>query len=169
MALPALASEDPALALRRRLAASQACLAVLGPQPRGAADPVWLFLRELAAVIEGSGQAGALVATDGPWSRPNQHNTARFPRVRLEIHADPTRENGVITQRDAESRAFHVWEPFDDELHRVTGFSELWGVQEGDPGLRVWGAQRLSYPEVFSVQDWEGGARLVCYYGLNVG
>lgn len=164
------AAVDVALAVRRRLAAIPGVRAVLGPQGVSSSDEVWLFVRELQVIPEGSGLAAAVVSIEGPWARPNRHNTARFPRVAVHIYADSTRDmNGAVIRKDAEARAWAVWEPFNAELDRKVAFSEIWGSTATDPGLRVWDSHLLSLPDVYDVSDWDGGKRLQVHYGLGVG
>jgi hypothetical protein len=171
MTLPLVASAtvDVALAARRRLAAVEAVRAVLGPVGGGSEASTWLFHDEFGVVVEGSSSTAAVVSVAGAWARPNSHNTARFPRLRLELIADASRDAGLIVRRDAESRLWAAWEPFDTELHRPMGFDETWGRVDTDRGLRVWGSQLLSHPDVLDVADFDGGKKLICHYGLSVG
>lgn len=164
------AASDVAVAAHRRLSTVPGVIGVLGsftaPSPAG----VWLFVRKLQTVVEGSGRAAAVLREEGSWTRPNSHNTAQFPRLSLEIFADSTRDaTGAVLRDDAESRARAVWERFQLVLHRVDGFTEVWGATVTDPGLRVWGSQLMSRPDVYPVSDWDGGVRLQCHYGLNTG
>jgi hypothetical protein len=179
MALAAPASIDAALAVRRYLAAQPDCIEALGP-PTEVDSPwdTWLFTRELAVVVEnavpnGAGAVAGVVSVEGPWTLPNRHNTARFPRVIVTLYADGTRTDGKLTVRDAEARAWVAWHPIDLVLHRMDAFSEIWGARPDetppDPGLRVWGSQRIIDPIAFSIQDWVGGIRLRSEYGLNTG
>lgn len=164
------ASTDLALAARRKLASVPGVVGALGSFFASGSAEVWLFVRELQVVVEGSGQAAAVLREDGAWARPNPHNTARFPRLSVEIYADCSRDaNGAIARRDAEARARTVWGQFNSFLHRVDGFSEVWGSTSTDPGMRVWGSQLMSLPDVFDVPDWDGGKRLHGHFGLNVG
>ncbi len=164
------AATDLAVAAHRRLSTVPGVVAALGSPVSDSPGGVWLFVRELNALVEGSGKAAAVLREEGAWARPNQHNTARFPRLSVEIFADSTRDStGAVLRRDAEARARVVWEQFQTELHRVDGFSEVWGSSASDPGMRVWGSQLMSLPDVFGVNDWDGGVRLQCFYGLNVG
>lgn len=170
------AETDEALAARRRLVAVDAIRAVLGPSPDNV-DAVWdswLFVRELGAMVEGSGLAAAVLSIEGGWTRPNAHNTANFPRLIVEIYADPSRgANREITRRDAESRARRAFVAFATELHWTDGHSEVWGTDPAasppDAGLRVWGCQSLVVPDVFPVEEWEGAVRLRGEFGLNTG
>lgn len=167
--LPTTAAVDVALAARRYLASLAEIRAVLGPTGADSADTVWLFLRELSVLVEGSSRTAAVLRVDGGWTRPNTHNTAHFPRLRLEIYSDCSRSGVTIVRRDAEARAWHAWAAFDRILHRAVAFSEIWGAGPGDPGCRVWGSQLQSHPDVFPVSEWDGGTRLLAYYGLSVG
>jgi hypothetical protein len=169
LTLPAPATLDVALAVRRRLASLAPCRAVLGPTGSDSAATVWMYVRSLSVVVEGSSRAAVVLSVAGGWARPNLMNTAQFPRLMLEIFADASREAGVITRRDAEARAWAAWEPFNDELHRTAAFAEMWGASGSDLGLRVWGSSLLSHPDTFGLPDWDGGIRLLAYYGLCVG
>jgi hypothetical protein len=165
------AATDLATAAQRKLVSVPSVVELLGssvpPEPAG----VWLFVRELqTSQVEGSGKAAVVVREEGGWTRPNQHNTARFPRLSVEIFADCSRDPlGNIIRRDAEARARAVWERFQQVLHRVDAFSEVWGSTPYDPGVRVWGSQLQSFPDAFGIADWEGGIRLQSYYGLSTG
>lgn len=168
--LPMLATYDLATAAHRMLTAVPGVTGALGSSAPPSPVGVWLFVRELQVVVEGSGRAAAVLREEGAWARPNQHNTARFPRLSVEIFADATRDvNGAIARRDAEARARIVWERFQTVLNRTDGFSEIWGSNGADPGMRVWGSQLMSLPEVYDINDWDGGKRLQCHYGLNTG
>jgi hypothetical protein len=162
------AETDLAVAAHRMLSAVPGVIGALGSSSFGSPVGVWLFVRELQVVVEGSGQAAAVLREEGAWNRPNQHNTARFPRLSVEIFADSSRDaTGAISRQDAEPRARIVWKQFQTVLHRVSGFSEVWGRTSDDPGLRVWGSQLMSSPEVYQVNDWDGGVRLQAHFGLN--
>lgn len=164
------ASTDLAVAAHRRLAAVPSLTGVLGSSVATSPGGVWLFVRELQVMVEGSGQAAAVLREEGSWARPNSHNTARFPRLSVEVFADSSRNaSATIVRRDAEARARAVWERFQSFLHRPYAFSEMWGATGTDPGMRVWGSQLMSLPEVYAINDWDGGVRLACHYGLSVG
>lgn len=169
--LPSLsASSDLAVAAHRKLLAVPGVTDALGSSGVGSPVGVWLFVRELQVVVEGTGKAAAVLREAGGWARPNLHNTARFPRLSLEIYADSSRDAaGAVARRDAESRARAAWESFQSVLHRVDAFAEVWGKATGDSGMRVWGSQLMSLPDVYPVDDWDGGVRLQCHYGLNTG
>lgn len=164
------ASSDLATAAHRRLVSVPGIFGALLSPPGANPGGVWLFVRKLYALVEGSGRAAVVLREDGPWARPNAHNTARFPRLSVEIYADSTRDpSGAIAREDAEARARAVWERFQEVLHRTTAFEEVWGAGSNDMGVRVWGSTLMALPDVYPLSDWDGGVRLQCHYGLSVG
>lgn len=164
------ASTDLAVAAHRRLSAVSGIAAALSSPASFTPAGVWLFVRELQTVVEGSGAAAAVLREEGSWTRPNSHNTARFPRLYVDIYADCSRDsNQTITKKDAEPRARAVWEYFQTVLHRTDAFAEIWGATSSDSGLRVWGSQLQALPDIYPVSDWEGGVHLSARYGLSVG
>lgn len=167
------AATDVALAARRHLVSLPGVREVLGPAS-STVETSWIFVRDLATIVEGTGLAAVVLSAAGGWARPNSHNSAQFPRLVVEVYADSSREaNLEVTRPDAESRARYVWAVLERELHRTYAFVEVWGAvpdaSPPDPGLRVWGSQALHVPEVFSVSEWASGARLYATYGLSTG
>ena len=118
-----------------------------------------LYVHKLPDVaVEGTGRSVAVLIQAGGWSVANRHNTARFPKLRLEIHSDST--PGAY---DAESRAHDAWEPFDKILHNPAGIDERWGE------LRVINCVRLTDPELYPVTGKFRLALLVCDYAVTIG
>lgn len=124
----------------------------------------WLFDRRLYARYEGTSKTAVVLSTAGGWTSPNAYSTVRFPRLRVEIYTDPTRDGaGAVVTRDAEARALDVFDLVDRRLHNTSGHDVMWG------GQRVIASTRLSEPEVFDVPDGDGAVRCEVYYGLGVG
>ncbi len=74
---------------------------------------------ELKQEIDGTGTVAVVVQPFGAWDR--SLHTAVFPRVRVLIHADPTRNaQGFQTADDAHDRAMAAWGAVDRVLHRPT-------------------------------------------------
>ena len=117
-----------------------------------------LYRHRLPVVIEGTGMAAAVLSTAQGWATPNRHNTAEFPKLRLELYQDSSPNS-----RDAEDRAHDLWQVFDRILHVPTGIAELWG------DVRVIGSVRLTQPELFPVTDAESVALLVSDYAVTLG
>lgn len=116
-----------------------------------------LYRHRLPVVIEHTGMAAAVLSQAGGWRTSSLHNTAQFPKLRLEIYQDSSAD-----AQNAESRAHETWEPFDRILHQPRGIAELWGE------VRVIGSVRQSEPDIFPVTDAESSALLVCDYALTI-
>lgn len=116
-----------------------------------------LYRHRLPIVIERTGLAAAVLSQAGGWTNANRHNTARFPKLRLEVYQDSS-ENAM----NPESRAHETWEPFDKILHQPRGISEMWGE------VRVISSTRIGDPEIFPISDSESSALLVCDYALTL-
>lgn len=134
--------------------------AVLGQTSDG--DP-WLFQRKLWARVEGSGSTAAFLDTFGAWAAANQHNTARFPRLALEIWADPLRDAGgnVTEPGEVALRLNAAWKAFDARLHRSYSGQVYWG------DVRVVASTRLADPTVYEVPGGDGLLRSLTYYAVT--
>lgn len=108
---------------------------LLGSFPAG--DPVaanaglpWLFTGDLLVNI-GNSSAIALVLSDfGGWQVPQRLGTERFRRLRVDIHADPTRDaefNVTETSGLTEARAMDVFRALQSLLHRRDNDTVAWG------------------------------------------
>lgn len=123
-----------------------------------------IFQYRLWTVMEGSEKTSCVINTDGGWAGPNLHNTLRFPRLLLNIWADPLRDaqkNNIdpLVQR----RATNTFEAIDPFLHCMEGSDMRWGT------LRVISCLRLTEPVVYPVPDGDGLVRLQCYYAVTQG
>ena len=65
--------------------------AVLGAEPDGTP---WLFQHRLWVSVEASGSTAAVISRAGGWAGANLNNTLGFPRLLLELWADPIRDAG---------------------------------------------------------------------------
>jgi hypothetical protein len=54
--------------------------------------PFWLFQHNLHVVVESTSKEAAVLQVEGNWTSANNHNSARFPRLHLEVYSDPTRD-----------------------------------------------------------------------------
>ncbi len=137
--------------------------AVLGVYPDTGTP--WLFQTTLWATVEGSQSTAAVISRAGGWAGANAHNTMRFPRIRLELYADPIRDGArnLTDPGEAWRRIEAAWDVFDSRLHRPAAADVRWG------DVRTLGCLRLGEPTVYSVPDGEGMLRLQCFYGVAVG
>lgn len=113
--------------------------------------------------VEGTGKVKVAVLAHGSWFATQQ--TARFPRLRILVAADQTR-NGSLdkTAEDAHDRALQTWQAIDAVLHRPTSETVVWG---GAGGVLVLGSRRANEASFVDRQDAES-AWLVCSYHLKV-
>lgn len=155
---------DALLAARRELAKNADLAPLLGSD---AQFPLWLFRWVLQADVEGSGRAAVVLSTPSGWAAPNAHNTARFPRLEVEVYADVPRDDRLLpTVRTAQDYALAVFAVIDPVLHRVDRGGFTWGNSEG--GMRIVRSVRQVEPAVEPVPDADGVARLSVAYAVSV-
>lgn len=126
----------------------------------------YLFQHELWAELEGTGGTAAVIRRAGSWSGANPHNRLRFPRIALDLWADPLRDPAGHTSQPGEvhRRLEGVYFVFDDRLHRPTGDTQMWGE------IRTIGCLRLGEPtEPLAVADGDGLLRQTVYYAVSQG
>ncbi len=138
-------------------------LAVLGADPDTSAP--YLYQHDLWTTVEGSQSTAAVVSYLGSWAGANEHNTMRFPRISLDIWADPLRDaGGNITQPgEVYRRLLAAWNVFDLRLHRPASAAVMWGT------VRTLGCTRLAEPFIDPITDGDGIRRLQCLYGVVQG
>lgn len=138
------------------------CLGAVDSFNIGGRPAPGIFAYRLSTVMEGSSATSVVIAHDGGWAAPNLTNTLRFPRLLLNVWADPIRDaqkNNIdpLVQR----RANACFETFDSVLHRVGGGDVRFGT------VRVIDCVRLTEPVMFDVGD--GLIRLQAYYAITQG
>lgn len=155
------------------LAAQPGVVAVLGSSVDNAGNPYpYLFQHDQWAgldgstFLEGSGSTAAVVRRAGSWSGGNPHNRLRFPRIAVDIWADPQRNAAMNVTAPGEvyHRMETVYFAIDDRLHRPTGETQMWG------DVRTIGCLRLGEPtEPDAVADGDGLLRQTVYYAVSQG
>lgn len=117
------------------------------------------------AKLEGSQRTCAVISYDGGWAGPNTHNTLRFPRVGVNIWADPLRDsqNNVVDPGEVMRRAYASYEAIDKVLHRTGGDPLMFGT------LRVIASVRLVEPVIYMVPDGDGLVRCQASYAITQG
>lgn len=136
-------------------------LAVLGTYP--ATGSPWLLQNELHGTVEGTQSTAAVVSRAGGWAGANLHNTARFPRLSLEIYVDPIRDaaGNVVDPGEAYRRADATFSTFDTYLHRPADPQQQWG------GVRVIASSRMAEPTTYAVPDGDGLLRTQVFYAVT--
>lgn len=116
--------------------------------------------------MEGSASTCVVLSNEGGWAAANTHNTLRFPRLTLNVWADPIRDNNpnnVSDPGEVMRRVFAVYRVFDAYLHRTAGSEVMWGQ------LRVISSVRLTEPLIFAVPDGDGLVRCQVTYAVTEG
>lgn len=136
-------------------------IAVLGAYT-GTTIP-FLFQRRLWVEMEGTSSTACLVFSDGGWSSANLHNSARFPRLSLEIWADPIRDsqNNVTDPGEVWRRINRAYKTIDRYLHRPQGGDQMWG------SVRTIDSTRMAEPTAYEVPDGDGLLRLLVSYAVT--
>ncbi len=118
------------------------------------------------AKIEGSsGTAIVLTADGGGWAAANMHNTLSFPRLTVNIWADPVRDGmrNVTDPGEVMRRAYAVQKIVDRFLHRTGGPEVYFGT------LRIISSVRLTEPFTYVVADGDGLVRSQTMYAITEG
>jgi len=146
----------------------------------------WVFDTTPYANIEKkSHQAFIVVAFDGTWQAPNEHNTARFPRMVVDVWASPTRKpDGTVQVNDADYLIEEIMDDLRPYLHTVNvdvapdapawmgtpGQPRIWGTAAeiaNRTGVLVMYSQALGEPTFSDVKDGNG-ARMGRYsFGVS--
>lgn len=160
---------DPVLAVTARLKATAAVVATVGSGEArtsrgGAGSPLtgpWIFNRLALVDVPTTQKAMIIVTAEGNWSTPIAGSRQSFPRIRLLIVADYTRNDDLtIIPGTAMARATTVFDACDEALLDI-GTAPSWD------GQRILACTRLTDPR------WSppslGFAESRTDYGLRVG
>jgi hypothetical protein len=130
-----------------------------------------IYKRRLVETVEGTGLA-AIVVDRGPgWATPDAVQSPEFPRLLLDVHADPSRAaGGEIAADDAIDKALGV--------HRAVKpmfvFPQLRGMRIGGFGSRlgllVVRCQRYTEPRLLTPHQAQQGDTVAvrCEYALEL-
>jgi len=157
---------DLTIAARRELKGVNAVTSLLGSS---AEWDTWIWRWRPYVSIEGTGSAGIVLSIRGGWTSPNQHNTAQFPRLQVEVYADVDRDPSLNPlSRTAEEKALAICQVVDAVFHIPQGGVLMWGNGDAND-LRIVGSLRLTEPDVVEVPEGDGMVRATVSYGVNLG
>lgn len=113
-------------------------------------DSIWKY--RLEESLEGTGGMAVVVVRSTGWATPQPLNTQEYPRLLIDVVADPTRDSrGEIQRLDAEDRAYAVARVIDPLFHGKRGF---WmGGMGNNRGLFVNSVQRGAEPVLITGAD----------------
>ncbi len=126
-----------------------------------------IFARDFGGLNMETRDDVALVTTDaGPWGSANEHNTAEFRRLGIQVWAGPIRgDDGVSIVEDNEThrRAYKVYKLVDRYLHRVAGGDQWWG------SIRCVSSRRFGGYDDYKTPDGNGVVIGTQMYGVELG
>ena len=127
----------------------------------------WIFQEKLylgSKTLEGSSKVAVVLNVVGGWDSPNQHNNMSFPRLRVDIWADPDRNvSRSVVQDNAQEKGMATYRAVNKFLHRPQGVESPWGT------LRVLKSHRLGEIEFSPVSDGDGVKMGRVHYGVILG
>ena len=106
-----------------------------------------VFRHRLEEKVDGTGNMAVVVRRGRAWAPLDTVRIVEFPTLIVDFYADPSRTvDGLISQADAEDRAFAMYRAANPDLHGAR--DEWWGAWGSNPGLLVISCHRLTEPEV---------------------
>lgn len=156
-----VATDDIVQAAVKYLLGQPTVLAVVGTTDIG--TPL-LFQHQLFFPLEGRSSTAVVISYAGGFDA-NMHNTLRFPRLMLEIYADPLRnlDRNTVDPGEVWRRINVAFDALDKVLHRPQGGSQMWG------SIRTISCSRMAEPQMYPVPDGDGMLRCATVYGIEMG
>jgi hypothetical protein len=145
----------------------------------------WIFDQKPRVTLEGTQRVLVVLNEDGVHDQMNAHNTMQFPRLLVDVWADPSRlPDGSVQQDDADDKIKNVTKLLDRHFHTVNldvppgtndlyglpGYPRVWGTAtqiKSVSGSVVLGSRRLSGPDFSDVQDGNGARMARLVYAVN--
>lgn len=89
---------------------------------------IFLFQDKLEVPVEKTSSAAIVISGAGGWAPPNSYNTMMFPRLRVDIYADPPRDAVGRVTRATEARTLvqRVGNVLDTYLHQTSNEPTFW-------------------------------------------
>ncbi len=125
----------------------------------------FLFQYEPTGRIEGSSSCGIVLSYGGTWNSPNTTNSARFPRLVVELYADIIRDSSGALDSSVDSG--EVYRRFNELFRRVDRH-----LQRNSTDGRLFGSlltsicQRLNDPVPSPYPGGDGMLYGAAFYGI---
>jgi hypothetical protein len=138
-------------------------------------DPM-IYAYSPEATIENTGKSMIVINVESGWGA-NDHNTARFPTLVIDIWSDPTRNADLSVQKkDASLKAEAVYEAIDKLLHLVDksvpgGGAVYWGTATeiaNKTGIRINSSARQNEPMERPAFDNQGAVVWTVRYDVSI-
>lgn len=139
----------------------------------------WIFANESPhRRIENTQKCAVVIFVQDAWAPANGHNTLSFPRLFVDVWADPTRasDNSVSVQ-DAKDKIHSVYKAVDKYLHTLhrstaNGGAIRWGtaaeITDGSASIIVSSERLDGYPALSPVADGNGAWMGRVAYGVTI-
>lgn len=126
--------------------------------------PLWVWENNLQARVENSQKCAVVVLMASYWSQPSGSNTWDFPRIQVDIWADPDRNSDHSLQVDnARAKIWQVHYAIRKFLHSVDSEVNFWD------GMRILSTKCAGDPVIRQIADGNGGYMGTVYYNLSIG
>lgn len=155
-------TKDLALAARNTLAADPVIRALVGRSTKW--PDGWIFSDDIYTTLENKSKCAIVITVSGGQT-PNEHNTVRFPRMTVDVWADPTR-NADLSVRvpDAKDKIQTIVEALKKHFHTVNlsdgnGMPRIWGTPvevAARTGVVILGSSQSTEPDFSPIADAEG-------------
>lgn len=137
----------------------------------------WIYADKPLGKIENTGKALVVISENGSSDSSNSHNTLAFPRLYVDVWADPTRNpDGSVRQQDADIKIGKIHKLLSKYLHLVDngtrqGMPICWGNQAQMltyTGSLINSSQRDGEPTYYDVADGNGARMGSVTYSVSV-
>ena len=166
---------DLALDARNFLAQQPSVTTQLGSDSKW---DTWIFSDSPFVRIENTSKVMIVITINDDWSPANDYNTTSFPRMIVDVWADPSRNSDhSVLKQDAKAKIASVYKAVDKYFHTVnndtsSGGSVYWGTAAqiaAKTGTRIAKSVRLDgYPKMSPVSDGNGAFLGSVVYGLII-
>lgn len=156
----------PSLAALRFLNLGQpaADLDALGLLGSDSEWPRWIWENNLNNLIENSQKVAVVLSPASSWTSPNTFNSLRFPRLQVDIWADPDRNDDLsVSVQNAKEKINLVHLAMRRYLHSVSPEIVFWDT------LRVLGSSNSGDVTYSPVSDSNGAFMGQTFYNLTIG
>lgn len=135
-----------------------------------------IYANQPEATIENTGSAMVVISVVDGWGA-NDHNTARFPILTVDIWADPTRNIDLsVKRKDADLKIEKVFLAMDKFLHMMNnslpgGASVMWGTATeltNRQGTRITSSIRQDEPTIRPAIDDQGAMVGTIRYAVSI-
>lgn len=128
----------------------------------------WVFTQTPFARVENTQKCLIVVVHEGSWATANDYNTEQFPRIAVDIWADPQRNGDrSVALDDTEDKIEAVLKIVKKHLHRVSN-SNPDGTSIFFGPVRIHSTKFTTGPEIFPISDGNGGQMGRSYFNIAI-